>query len=199
LWQAGDLRLDQRVAWIGARPRRLRMTLRAITGWPLVSAAVDGHWAYLLRHDTRKLQRRPLLGFDLEPVLGVPIRLEDALAFLSGSYPVTAHHSVTVYRQPGQPGCVALLLSREGGLRQKISLDETLTRVTGVEVFTATGDLAYGAEMDVAAAAGEAALPQRLRITAPDGARFELITERLWTDVAVPPTAFQLTAAERRP
>lgn len=191
--QGDRLQVDERMAWVGAPPRRLSVVLFA-AGFPALRLAGDGEWLYYQdgQQAGGPVKRIRASDPDLERLLSISIQSSDIIALMSGRLPVKEHTRVRLLPvSSGQGHALQLLQGRR--LRQYIFFDETTSEARQTQVFD--GDkLLYQADFVEMQRVGPYKVPRRLVISNAAGASVQLVVERYWADVPVTPEMFVLAA-----
>ncbi len=205
-----------RIAWVASVPDRIRIVLSSISGQPMVSVASDGQWLYLISHSSGDYYKKPATASSMRRLLGIPLKTEDMVDILAGRVPIhsydsavltdnssqaysTEGHTVSTRNggeDSGQNGYVLVLKKKWGDILEKIYLDEKKKNVHKVEMFDATGTLAYRVEFDGMRTINGCRVPSRLLVSNNDGSGFHLDVDRYWTDASVSPSVFVLTPPE---
>ena len=205
-----------RIAWIASAPDRIRIVLSSVSGQPMVSVASDGQWLYLNSHSSGDFYKKPATASSMRRLLTISVKTEDMVDILAGRVPIHSYDSVVlmdnksqVYNSQGhmvstrngsegsgQNGYVLVLKKKWGDILEKIYLDEKKKNVQKVEMFNATGTLAYRVEFDRMRAVNGYRIPSRLLVSNNDGSDFQIDVDRYWVDAIVSPSVFVLTPPE---
>jgi len=205
-----------RIAWIASAPDRIRIVLSSVSGQPMISVASDGQWLYLISHSSGDFYKKPATASSMKRLFTIPVKTEDMVDILAGRVPIHSYDSAVltdnrsqVYSTEGhtvstrnggegsdQNGYVLVLKKKWGDILEKIYLDEKKKNVHKVEMFDATGTLAYRVEFDGMRAINGYRVPSRLLVSNSDGSGFHLDVDRYWPDASVSPSVFVLTPPE---
>jgi len=205
-----------RIAWVASAPDRIRISLSSVSGQPMISVASDGQWLYLISHSSGDFYKKPATASSMKRLFTIPVKAEDMVDILAGRVPIHSYDSAVltdnrsqVYSTEGhmvstrnggegsgQNGYVLVLKKKWGDILEKIYLDEKKKNVHKVEMFDATGTLAYRVEFDGMRAINGYRVPSRLLISNSDGSGFQLDVDRYWPDASVSPSVFVLTPPE---
>ena len=205
-----------RIAWIASAPDRIRIVLSSVSGQPMVSVASDGQWLYLNSHSSGDFYKKPATASSMRRLLTMSVKTEDMVDILAGRVPIHSYDTVVltdnrsyVYnteghmvstrngsKGSGQNGYVLVLKKKWGDILEKIYLDEKKKNVQKVEMFNATGTLAYRVEFDRMRAVNGYRIPSRLLVSNNDGSDFQIDVDRYWVDAIVSPSVFVLTPPE---
>ncbi len=205
-----------RIAWVASSPDKIRIALSSVSGHPMISVASDGQWLYLISHSRGDFYKKPATTSSMRRLFTIPVKTEDMVDILAGRVPIHSYdsavltdHRSQVYSTEGhtvstrnggdgsgQNGYVLVLKKKWGDILEKIYLDEKKKNVHKVEMFDATGTLAYRVEFDRMQAINGYRVPSRLLISNSDGSGFHLDVDRYWADASVSPSVFVLTPPE---
>ena len=205
-----------RIAWVASAPDRIRISLSSVSGQLMISVASDGQWLYLISHSSGDFYKKPATASSMRRLFTIPVKTEDMVDILAGRVPIHSYDSAVltdnrsqVYSTEGhmvstrnggegsgQNGYVLVLKKKWGDILEKIYLDEKKKNVHKVEMFDATGTLAYRVEFDGMRAINGYRVPSRLLISNSDGSGFQLDVDRYWPDASVSPSVFVLTPPE---
>jgi hypothetical protein len=163
----GIVQMDERVAWVGAKPQKISIAI-LISGFPAVKMASDGQWFYYLEMQGDKPFFKKIKTADasLKPLIAIPITPHDIITLLWW------------------------------GIVEKIYFDETRTRVRQFEVIKRSGSLAYQVVFNKIKKINEYRIPFQFKISSPEGADCELNINRYWTDIPVSDSVFKLAPPE---
>jgi hypothetical protein len=193
----GKIQVDERVAWVGSGPHKLRIVV-LISGFPAIKLASDGQYFYYLETQGAKPVYKKILASNpnLKRLLAIPIHSNDVITLLAGRIPLRDYDSAYVKANPSGAGFIVVLKKYWRGSVEKIFLDDTKSQVRQIEVFNRKGSLAYRVAFENIKEIQGYRIPFRFRISSDDGADFELHIDRYWADVSVPPSVFVLTPPE---
>jgi hypothetical protein len=193
LWQNGQKKIDERIAWIGSETAKLSIVV-LISGHPAVKMASDGKWFYY--YETRQgepiYKKRPATDATLQRIVSMPIKISDIIELLAGRIPLREHHSALLLKQSPDPGYVLSLKKRWWGIVEKIILAEDKTRVLQIEFFDRSGALIYRARFDEMQFVDGYRVPSKLSISNDEGIDFQLRIDRYLADVPISPSMFVL-------
>ena len=193
VWQNGENRIDERIAWIGSETVKLSIVV-LISGLPAVKMASDGKWFYY--YETRQgepiYKKTAATDATLQRIVSIPIKTSDIIQLLAGRAPLRGHDAAVLHRQGSGTGYVLTLKKRWYGIVEKIFLDEDRTQVRQIEFFNRSGILIYRARFDEMQMINGYQVPSRLRIASDEGVGFELEVQKYWADVPVSPSMFVL-------
>jgi len=193
VWQNGEKRIDERIAWIGSETVKLSIVV-LISGIPAIKIASDGKWFYY--YDARPgeplYKKIPATDATLERIVSIPIKTSDIIQLLAGRAPLREYHSALLHSQSSGPGYVLTLKKRWWGVVEKIYLGEDKAQVHQIEFFNRSGKLIYRARFDEMQIIKGYQVPSRLGISSDEGMGFQLEIQRYLADVPVSPSMFVL-------
>ena len=197
VWQNGQQKIDERVAWVGSERNKLSIVLM-ISGYPAVKMASDGKWFYYYEAGQGKpiYKRIPATEASLKHVISIPIQAGDILDLLAGRVPIREHNTAILSKQDAGQGFVLALKKRWWGIIEKIYLNEDKTRVRLIEYYSRTGSLVYRARFDEMQMVNGFQVPARLSISNGEDTDFQLDVSRYYTDVPVTDSMFVLNPPE---
>jgi len=193
VWQKGEKRIDERIAWIGSETVKLSIVV-LISGHPAVKMASDGKWFYYYeaRQGEPIYKKSPATDATLQRIVSIPIKPSDIITLLGGRTPLREHHSAVLHRQDSGAGYVLVLKKRWFGIVEKIYLDEDKAQVHQIEFFNRSGALIYRVRFDELQIIKGYQVPSRLSISNEEGMGFQLEVQKYWADVPVSPSMFVL-------
>jgi outer membrane lipoprotein-sorting protein len=181
-----------RLAWAAQSPDKLRLELLAVSGHPLAALASDGTHLYL-RDNTRDRFYKGRSSASLDPLLHIPLKVDDLIAYLLGRVPLMAADHVALMDNPEKPGYILNLGRWWGTLGQRILLAEDGATVEQVTRFDADGEPAYWVELGQRRLEGDYWLPRRLSVKTKKGHRIDIHLDRFWPNASIDDDAFRLT------
>jgi hypothetical protein len=193
VWQKGQLKIDERLAWIGSETTKISIVI-LVGGHPAVKMASDGKWFYYYEVAEGKPIYKRMAASDasLKRIISIPIQIGDILSLLAGRVPIRQHDSAMLETQEATPGYVLVLKKRWWGITEKIYLDQTKTRAHQVEFYNRSGVLIYRVRFDEMQMINGYLVPIRLRITNQKDVDLELDVNRFWADIEVTSSMFVL-------
>jgi hypothetical protein len=195
--QAGAQRT--RLAWAARSPDKLRLELLAVSGHPLAALASDGNYLYLRDNSTDRFYKNRSANASLEPLVKVPVRVPDLIAYLLGRVPLVDAERSRLMDNPRQPGYILELSRWWGEVAQRVFLGADGRTVTRVIHFGDTGKPAYQVDMADFRMAGAYSFAHQLRISSvatvrnAETNRIDIRLERFWPNTGIDDGAFQLT------
>ena len=193
VWQKGQLKIDERVAWVGSERDKLSIVLM-ISGYPAVKMASDGKFFYYYEAGEGRpiFKKYPATEASLERIISIPIHTTDIVDLIAGRVPLREHNTAILEQQDTGQGYVLILKKRWWGVTEKIYLDENKTHIELIECYHRTGSLIYRARFDEMKMVNGYLVPFKLSISNGEDAVFQLDVHRYVTDVAVTASMFEL-------
>jgi hypothetical protein len=197
VWDSKRVQIDERLAWVGSRPRKISIAV-LVSGFPAVKMASDGQWFYYLEMRVEKpfFKKVKASNANLERLIAIPIYTQDIVALLAGRVPLPEHHSAYIQPDPETAGTILILKRRWWGIVEKIYFDGDQSRVRQIEVFNRSGSLVYRIYFNNIKEIKGYRIPFQFRISSKDGVDCELNIDRYWTNVSVPSSVFVLAPPE---
>jgi hypothetical protein len=187
-----------RLAWAARSPAKLRLELLAVSGHPLATLASDGNYLYLRDNSTDRFYKHRSTNASLEPLVKVPVRVPDLIAYLLGRVPLVEAERSRLMDNPSQPGYILELSRWWGEVAQRIFLGADGRTVTRVIHFDDTGKPTYQVVMAEYRMVGAYSFAHQLRISNADAVRnseinrIDIRLERFWPNTGIDDGAFQL-------
>ncbi len=193
VWQNGQVKIDERVAWVGSEHNKLSIVLM-ISGYPAVKMTSDGKWFYYYEAGDGKpiYKKIPANEASLKHIISIPIQASDILDLLAGRVPLRKNNRAELHQQDTGAGYILTLKKWWGEVVEKIFLDESKKRVRAVEYYSRTGSLAYRVRFEEMQTVNGYLVPARLSISNGKDADFQLDVYRYYTDVPVTASMFVL-------
>jgi hypothetical protein len=208
---SGGKDVSTRIAWVASVPDRLRITLSDITGQPIISAASDGHWLYLISYAKREFFKKRATSSNMKQFFSVSIKSQDVVNILAGRVPFGKYDSAVLVedgslnRLTGEGsdtagtsssvgndhGNTLILKDKWGNVIEKVYLNP-INDVQKLEKFNSTGDLLYRVEFHGLRQISGYRIPFRLKVSNAEGQGFKLDLDRYWADARVSPAIFTL-------
>jgi outer membrane biogenesis lipoprotein LolB len=181
-----------RTAWMGSYPDRFRIELFGIAGQPLISLSADQDQLFFLSHADSNYIHRDDPASALEELLSLPVKVEDAIEFLSGRIPIREHETSRIEKSDPNNGYILILEKNWTGVTEKIYLDEKKTKIYKVEIFGITGALNYRAELLDEILVDGFHLPSYLVLSNENGESFKLHIDRYFANTPVTQSMFTI-------
>ncbi len=205
-----------RITWVASAPDRIRIAISSVSGQPMISAASDGRWLYLISHSSGNFYKKTVTASSMRRLFKISVKPEDMVDILAGRIPIHSYDSAVLTNMKseiysnrehtaskqngsessGQNGYVLVLKKKWGDIIEKIYLDEKKNNVLKVEMFDATGSLAYRVDFDRMRVTNGYRIPYRLLVSNSDGSGFHLDVDRYWADASVSKSVFVLNPPE---
>ena len=198
LWKENTAQVQERMAWIGAAPSRLRVVVFA-SGRPALKMATNGKRLYAVDfyNPNRTFYESPAPNFGLKRLLSLPLKPEDMVTLLSGRIPLADHHTARMHPSPTGDGYVVNLL-KWSRVVQRIYLDGSREKVQKIEMFGKRGSLSYRVEFASLQVVQGYRVPFMLNISDDAGNRMHLAIERYIADIDVDPSIFVLKPPDEK-
>ena len=203
--------VSTRIAWVASAPDRMRITLSGITGQPIISAASDGRWLYLISYAKREFFKKRATSSNMKQFFSISIKSQDIVNILAGRVPFGKYDSAVLIedgssnRSSGDGpdtvgisspagnnhGSILILKDKWGNVIERIYLNP-IRDVQKIEMLNSTGDLLYRVEFYGMQQISGYRIPFRLKVSNDDGQGFKLDLDRYWADARVSPSIFTL-------
>jgi hypothetical protein len=204
--------VSTRIAWVASVPDRMRITLSSVSGQPIVTAASDGRWLYLISYAKGDFYKKRATNSNMKHLFSIAIKSQDIVDILAGRVPFEKYDSAVLKEGgslnttsdegldvAGAPlassnahGDMLILKDKWNNVLEKIYLNEKLD-VQKIEIFDPTGTLLYRVEFIRMQQIDAYQVPFRLKVSNDDGQGFKLDLDRYWADARVSPSVFMLT------
>jgi outer membrane lipoprotein-sorting protein len=190
--------VNERVAWVGSAPEKLRIAVIS-AGRPMLTIAADGRYLYLVDpNDPRNtFTKISTPDADLQRLLSIPLKSSDVVTVLAGRVPIAEHGSALLVRNTDGSGHI-LVLIRWWRVVERIFLDDSLTEVKTVEIYDFGHRLRYRVNFRRMQEVDGYRVPEQLEINREDGSSVRLDIERYIAGVAVTPELFVIEPPERQ-
>jgi hypothetical protein len=193
VWQDGQLKIDERVAWIGSAPNKLSIVLM-VSGFPAIKMASDGKWFYYYEVGEGKGTYKKISATDasLKRIISIPIQPSDIMNLIAGRVPLREYHTAILQKQESGQGYVLALKRHWWGIVEKIHLEEDKQQIRMIEYFNRTGSLSYRVRFDEMQLVNGYQVPAKLSISNGNNANFQLDVYQYYTNVPVTASMFVL-------
>ncbi len=201
-----------RIAWVASVPDRMRITLSSISGQPIISAASDGQWLYLISYAKGDFYKKRATASNMKHFFSISIRSRDIVDLLAGRVPFEKYDSAVLIEdgslntssdedfdtaRASSPvgnalGDILILKDKWGNVLEKIYLNQKHD-VQTIEMFNTTGALLYRVQFYKMQQVDTYRVPFRLKVSNDEGQGFMLDLNRYWADARVSPSVFTLT------
>lgn len=180
-----------RIAFAAVRPDRMRVELLNSMGTPLTSLAGDGDHISILSHVDKKHYRIRQSRTALEPVIHLPIGIEDLQSLLSGIVPLPPYAFARIEETDG-PEDVVILKNRWHGTVSRLQVDSKTHQIQNMQVFDGEGQLHYQIHWHQWNEDGKFTLPSKVTIESLSHQSLELVVDRFWPNAQIAPSTFIL-------
>jgi hypothetical protein len=211
-FRSGGKEVATRIAWVASVPDKLRITLSSVSGQPIISAASDGRWLYLISHAKGDFFKKRATSSNMKHFFSISIKSQDIVNILAGRVPFEKYDSAiliedgSLNRSSGEGfdmvrassplgndhGDILILKGKWDNVLEKIYLNRKHV-VQKIEMFNSTGALLYRVEFYRMKQINAYLVPSRLKVSNDDGQGFRLDLDRYWADARVSPSVFILT------
>jgi outer membrane biogenesis lipoprotein LolB len=192
--QANNRTLSGRAAWAAKSPDHLRVEWLSMMGQPVASLAGDGQTITFRSYADSKIHRLKQSPTALDQLINIPIGVEDLITLLSGRPLIPAYTAAREKPDQGAGMGGILLQNRWHAVLTFVRLDSS-GELQAQEVYDKDGALRYGIQWLAWQDYGQYRLPKKVQVETASGERLDLTTERYWTDVQLPSSAFALQGA----
>ena len=199
LQRSGIIYINERMAWISARPLRFSIVI-LVSGHPVLKLSGDGKWLFYHNPYDKENAYRKLRSNNpiLKQLIPVPLKASDFIALMAGCIPIPTHHSVELVSGLNG-GDDMLVLKKWWRIRQKIYLDQHGKYPYKMEVFDGKGVLSYGVQLEQIETVDGYTIPMKLTIHTNEKGEpvtCQLVIDRYWPNVSVSSSTFVLSAPE---
>lgn len=201
-----------RIAWVASVPDRMRITLSSISGQPIISAASDGQWLYLISYAKGDFYKKRATTSNMKRFFSIAIKSRDIVDLLAGRVPFEKYDSAVLVENGSlntssdegfstsgassptgnELGDILILKDKWGNVLEKIYLDRKHDAQT-IEMFNTVGTLLYRVQFYKMQQIDAYRVPSRLEVSNDEGQGFTLDLNRYWVDARVSPSVFTLT------
>jgi hypothetical protein len=207
-----------RVAWVASAPDKIRIALSSVSGHPVVSAASNGRWFYLISHASGDFYKKRPTDANMKRFFSISIKLEDMVSMLLGRIPMIEYDSAVLMQKrlikarsekviegannlslrndvKGKKYSCLLLKNKWGNIREKIYLNNKAD-VYKIEMFDFYGKLVYRVEVVEIQKVDSYRVPYRIRASNGHGEGFQLDTDRCWANTSISRSIFTLAPSK---
>jgi hypothetical protein len=193
----GKLRIEERgatrqmrVAWIGARPGRLRLEGFGMWGQPTFLILLrDGDFFLHNAQDGRYFKGKST-AHNLARLLGVPVSGDGLITVLSGRPPILPFSRAELESSGDETGQRFILYGRRNRIVEKVSLSDDGTTAAQASFFDIWGRVDHTVTFTDFRYADDILFPFEIVIAQDKGPKAALKLERLWTGVPVSDDTF---------
>jgi outer membrane biogenesis lipoprotein LolB len=190
--KTGDQNFSGRAAWATAMPDRMRVELLNMLGQPMTSLAGDGQHLTLISHTDQRFYRMRQTRTALENLVHIPIGVQELNQLLAGRPPLPDFEAVQLSSRQKANGTLLDLKNRWHSTLAQLHLDDS-NQLSALKVFKPDGNLLYQIRWLQWQVVSGSSVPRRLQLDAPDGQHLEILIERFWANVDLPPDVFKLS------
>jgi outer membrane biogenesis lipoprotein LolB len=187
--------LSGRVAMAAVLPDKLRLEVLSTMGQPSTRLTGDGRHIALGVAGERRIRRMPQTPQSLEPLIHIPIGIEELQSLTTGRPKLPAFVSAQILDRDDRRVVIALK-DRWHRLMARIDVEPVRGRLIRMENLDRDEQLVYAIHWQKWEQTGSYEIPQKVELITPTGRRLELSMVRFWPDVDVPPSMFQLLPKE---
>jgi len=180
-----------RIAMAGVVPSKLRIEWLNLMGQPLTSLTGDGEMITVYTRSDNKTHQLRQSPTAMEPLIHIPIGIEDLQKILVGRLPLPANVAVQL-KEASNDRDILILKNRWQNIVATLKVDRPTCRVQEMKTFSGHGDLLYEIQWVQWQNKGEYLVPIKLVFESESGQRVELTVDRFWPDVDVPESVFKL-------
>lgn len=180
-----------RIAFAAVRPDRMRVEVLNTMGTPLTTMAGDGNHISILSHIDKKHYRIRQSRKALEPVVHLPIGIEDLQRLLAGLVPLPPYVFARSEETDG-PEDIVVLKNRWHGVVSRLRVDSKTRQIKHMQVFDSEGQLHYQIHWYQWKEKGKFTLPSKVTIESLSHQSLELVVDRFWPNAEVAPSTFIL-------
>jgi len=193
LQQKGQIRIDERIAWVGSAPSKLSLAV-FISGFPAIKLASDGQWLYYYESGREKNVFKKIRTNDpsLKRLIYIPIKTSEIVTLIAGRIPLRDYHSSRLVMLPDSSGHVLELKNRWWGVLEKLYLDAAKTRIRQIEFFNRRGALEYRVTFEKMKTISGYRVPVLLNISNDEGIDVQFKVDRFWANIEILPSMFVL-------
>lgn len=180
-----------RIAWAAQGPDRLRLTLLS-SGHPVETIAASGEWVTMISHTGRhKPHNTPSTDPDLNPYIGMPVRLSDLVSLLLGRYPLQPFDRAWFVPESRN----RIRTSRSfSGQTQEVEFDPG-GQIASISLTDSDGTLVYRIHYREYTKVEGRVMPVKITLTTTAGHTHDLTLLQLYPNVEIKPAVFRLTAS----
>jgi len=192
--QSHDDILSGRAAVAAVLPDKLRIEWLSIVGRPLFRLAADGQTIYMLRMADRKVYHTRQNSSALSRIIHMPLGVASFLSVLMGRPPLPAFEAAQQIEVPG-PACAVALKSRWDNVVARLE-SPTCGLVQSMQTLGSNGVPEFTIHWQAWQTMDGHTVPQKIQLVSAQGDQVNIAIERIWLDVAVPPSTFIIAPAE---
>lgn len=180
-----------RVAMAAVLPDKFRIEWLNMMGQPLTSLSGDGKMITIHSHIDSKRHRLRQTPKAMEPLIHIPIGVEDLQKILIGRIPVPADITVQGDAQADDLDCL-LFKNRWRTVVETVTVNRLTTLPQDLKRFNQQGELLYQVRWLKWRTAGKYLIPVKLELESATRQRVRLKVDRFWPDAEIPDSIFRL-------
>lgn len=190
---AGGRTVFGRVAMAAIFPDKFRIEWLNMIGQPITSLAGDGRTITIFSHLDNKTHKLQQSAKAMEPLIHIPIGVENLQKILLGRVPSPADVAIQMNLDNDADGVDCLVLkNRWHTIVETLKVDRQTSRPQEMKVFDQQGELQYEIQWLQWQTVGKYLLPAQLTLESASGQRVGLNMSRFWPDAQVPDSIFNL-------
>jgi outer membrane biogenesis lipoprotein LolB len=180
-----------RIAVAATVPNKLRIEWLNLMGQPLTSLSGDGEMITVFSRSDNQVHRLRQSSTAMEPLIHIPIGIEDLQKILLGRIPFPADAAVQLKESPNEID-ILILKNRWHNIVTTLQVDRQTLLVLAMKAFNGQGDLLYEVRWGQWQNEGEYLVPFKVVFESESRQRLILTVDRFWPDVDVPESIFKL-------
>jgi outer membrane biogenesis lipoprotein LolB len=180
-----------RIALAAEKPDKLRIEWLNMLGQPLASLSGNGETITIISRTDNKVHRLSQSPAALEPLIHIPIGIEDLQNVLAGRIPLSVDVAVQLNEAPNDID-ILILKNRWHNMVATLRVDRLTCRVLAMQTFSPQGVLQYEIQWLQWRNEGAYLIPVKMVFESESGKRVELSVDRFWPDVDLPASIFKL-------
>lgn len=190
--ETSQKKLSGRVAMAAVLPNKLRVEWLSIIGQPLISLAGDGRTITIISHRDQSIYRRRQSSTALEPLIQIPIGIEDLQNLIAGRPLLPDFISAQLVEKRNNADVIALK-NRWHSTLARLQIDRSLQQIQRMRAYDTDGGLHYQIDWLQWQTVKGYTVPRKVMISAATGDRLTFTLDRFWPDVDLPPSTFELS------
>ncbi len=180
-----------RIAIAAIVPDKLRIEWLNMMGQPLTTLSGDGERITIFSRTDNKVHRLRQSPTAMEPLIHIPVGIEELQRALVGRFPLPAEAAVQL--QEGPDGVDLLILkNRWHNVVETLHVERPTCRVLNMKAFNGQGVLLYKVQWAQWKNEGAYFVPVKVVFESESRQRLILTMDRFWPDVDVPESIFKL-------
>ncbi len=180
-----------RIALAAIVPDKLRVEWLNMMGQPVTSLSGDGEAITLVFRTDNKVHRFRQSATALEPLIHIPIGVEDLQKIVTGRLPLPVDAAVQLKEIDNQRDML-VLKNRWHNIVATLQVDRKSGRVLAMKVFSGRGEFQYEVQWMRWRNEGAYVLPVDMVFESESRQRLTLTLDRFWPNADVPESIFKL-------